>query len=173
MHQWVWLNMHCYSWICLNILENVWINCSNYARVLNMPDHLMFDWLLKMPPVLNKVGFWIWHGCICKRYAEFRVSDYDSINLNNPWVCLNMPYCPSICLNMTDYCWIPSICLNKLFWLCQSSFLFDYNDVKAFKVFKWTDGYIFKCETTKMKLAKSIRKIIFLCNVIFYEILVI
>ena len=36
-------------------------------------------------------------------------------------------------------------------------FLFDYNDVRAFEVFKWTAGCIFKCETTKMKLAKNIK----------------
>ena len=33
---WVWQNMHQYLWICLNILEYAWINCSDYARALNM-----------------------------------------------------------------------------------------------------------------------------------------
>ena len=37
---WVRLNIHQYAWICLNILENVWINCSDYARALNMHNHL-------------------------------------------------------------------------------------------------------------------------------------
>ena len=32
------------------------------------------------------------------------VSDYGSIRLNNAWICLNMPECPSICLDMTEYC---------------------------------------------------------------------
>ena len=37
---WVWLNKHQYLWICVNILRNTWINCSDYARALNMHDHL-------------------------------------------------------------------------------------------------------------------------------------
>ena len=37
---WVWLNMHQYTWICLNILGNGWINCSDYARALNLYVHL-------------------------------------------------------------------------------------------------------------------------------------
>ena len=36
-------------------------------------------------------------------------------------------------------------------------FLFDYNDIRAFKVFKWTAGCIFYCETTKMRLAKILK----------------
>ena len=28
-----------YPWICLNILENAWINCSDYVRILNVYDH--------------------------------------------------------------------------------------------------------------------------------------
>ena len=35
-HLWVWLNMHQYPWVCIHILENTWINCSVYARALNM-----------------------------------------------------------------------------------------------------------------------------------------
>ena len=31
-----WLHMHQYPWICLNNLENAWINYSGYARALNM-----------------------------------------------------------------------------------------------------------------------------------------
>ena len=36
-------------------------------------------------------------------------------------------------------------------------FLFDYNDVRSFEVFKWTAGCVFKCEITKMNLAKTIK----------------
>ena len=36
----VWLNVYQYPWICLNILENAWMNCSDYARTVNMGDHL-------------------------------------------------------------------------------------------------------------------------------------
>ena len=37
---WVWLNMHQYSWICLNVFENIKANCSHHARALNMHEHL-------------------------------------------------------------------------------------------------------------------------------------
>ena len=37
---WMWLNMHRYPWISVDILENTWINCSEYVRTLNMLDHL-------------------------------------------------------------------------------------------------------------------------------------
>ena len=37
---WLWLNMHQYPWISLNILENAWVNnCSDYARILKVQDH--------------------------------------------------------------------------------------------------------------------------------------
>ena len=65
VHLWVWLNMHQYPWICLNILL---CQGSEYAG-----SSYMFDKLLKIPRVLNKPGFWMWHGCICKSYAEFQV----------------------------------------------------------------------------------------------------
>ena len=53
----------------------------------------MFDRILKMPPVLNSLLFWIWKGCLCKRYTEFRIClimapytsimpEYASIRLN-------------------------------------------------------------------------------------------
>ena len=40
VHLWVWLDMHQYPYICLNIFENAWINCSDYAMALNIHDHL-------------------------------------------------------------------------------------------------------------------------------------
>ena len=33
---WVCLNVHQYPSICLNMLENAWINSSDYARILNI-----------------------------------------------------------------------------------------------------------------------------------------
>ena len=43
---WTWLNiglnMAEYCWMSLNMSGNAWINCSDYASVLNMPE------------------FWIW-----------------------------------------------------------------------------------------------------------------
>ena len=44
----VWLNMHQYPWISLNILGNAWVNCSGYAW-----SSYMFDRFLKMPWALN------------------------------------------------------------------------------------------------------------------------
>ena len=73
------LNIPNYHWKCLNKL--FWLyQGSGYA----WPSY-MFNRLLKMPQVLHVPGFWIWHSCICKGYAEF---DYTSICLNNPWICL-------------------------------------------------------------------------------------
>ena len=101
---WVLLNMHQYSWIYLNILKNAWINCSGpkYA----WPSY-MFNRPFKRPLFLNKPGFWIWHGSICKGYTEFRI-------------CLNMApnasvmsEFSSICLNITEYAWI---WLNIVTW---------------------------------------------------------
>ena len=56
-------------------------------------------------------------------------------------------------------------------------FVSDYNDTRAFKIFKCTVSCVFKCETTKMKLAKNTQKSGFLSknvfgNIIFYQILV-
>ena len=63
----------------------------------------MFDRLLKMPLVLNKPGFWIWHGCICKDYADFLICLimvlYASIMPEYAWICLNT-------LNVPQYNWI-------------------------------------------------------------------
>ena len=118
------------GWICINISEYLWIilwkslnklfwlcQGSEYAR-----SSYMFDRLLKMPRVLNKPGFCIWHGCISKGYAEF------GIWLHTPQLCpnipeftllsLNSPENNWIFLNFTEYVWK---CLNKLLWLCQGS----------------------------------------------------
>ena len=87
-------------------MPGLWICMSSYR----------FDRLLKMPPVLNKPGFWIWHGCIYKGYAEFRIylimasytsitPEYTSIWPNTPqytWTWLNIPECPWI----YEYTWI-------------------------------------------------------------------
>ena len=104
-----------YPWKCLNKLFCL-CQGSEYAW-----SSYMFDRLLKMPQTLNKLGFWIRHSCICKRYAEFRMSDYGSIHLNNSWICLIMPYRPSICLNMTDYCWM-SLNMPENAWISCSDY---------------------------------------------------
>ena len=104
-----------YPWKCLNKLFCL-CQGSEYAW-----SSYMFDRLLKMPQTLNKLGFRIRHSCICKRYVEFWMSDYGSIHLNNPWICLIMPYRPSICLNMTDYCWM-SLNMPENAWISCSDY---------------------------------------------------
>ena len=83
-HLWVWMNIHQYPWICLNIFESGFVQSS-----------YMFDRLLKMPRVLNKAEFWIWHGCIWKGYAEFQLclimAPYASIMPEYLSICLNIP----------------------------------------------------------------------------------
>ena len=111
------LNMPKYSWKRLNKL--FWLcQSSEYAC-----SSYMFGRLLKMPPVLNKPGFWIWYACICKGYAEFRIhlimAPYASITPEYAWTWLNIPECSW----MYEY---PRICLNKLFWLCQG---FEYTAI--------------------------------------------
>ena len=110
-YPWKWLNK--LFWLC----QGSEYACSSY----------MFGRLLKMPPVLDKPGFW--YGTIV--YARVTESseyvclapyasvtpEYGSIFLNLPqyaWTWLNIPECPW----MYEYPWI---CLNKLLWLCQGS----------------------------------------------------
>ena len=78
----------------------------NQVTFFDFWSSYMFEKLLKMLWVLNNQGFWIWHGCVFKRYAEFRMSYYGSTCLNNAYVYLNMSKCPSVCLSMAEYCWI-------------------------------------------------------------------
>ena len=56
---------------------------------------MTFDRVLKMPTVLNKPEFWIWHGCIRKGYTVFRIglitALYASIIPEYALMSLNMP----------------------------------------------------------------------------------
>ena len=74
-------------WICLIILH-VWealeyASGSKYARILNMA-------LLYMQGLYGVLNF----------------PEYGSICLNNAWICLDMPWCPSIWLTMAEYWWM-------------------------------------------------------------------
>ena len=96
---WVWLNMHQYPWICLNILANAWINCSDYARALNIHDQwssYRFDRLFKMPRALNKTGFCKWHNYL----RVTQSSKYIWIFLIMAPYTLLMPKYASISLNI-------------------------------------------------------------------------
>ena len=104
------LNIPKYSRKCFNKL--FWLRLgSEYAW-----SSYMLERLLKMSLVLNKPGFWIWHGHICKGYAEFRIClimapnaslmpEYASVYLNIPqyaWTWLNIAECPWIYLKMPE-----------------------------------------------------------------------
>ena len=98
------LNMPKYPWKCLKKL--FWLcQGSEYAW-----SSYMFDRLLKVPPILNKRVFWIWHGCICKGYVEFQicliVDPYTSIMPEYAWICLNMAQYCWMSLNMPENTWI-------------------------------------------------------------------
>ena len=63
VHLWMWQNMHQYPWMSLNILENAWINCSDYARTLTMLDH-----------VSCSTGFWR-----CLGFKMCQSSEYGTV----------------------------------------------------------------------------------------------
>ena len=67
-----------------------------YARALKYGwSSYMFERLLKMPWVLRKPWFSIWHGCICEGYVEFQIclimAPYASIMPEYASLCLNVP----------------------------------------------------------------------------------
>ena len=84
--------MHQYPELSLNIFENAWINCSDYANELNVPDHLIvwqaFEDALdsKHARVLNMAQLYMQGLNIV-----LNMSEYGSICHNNAWICLSMP----------------------------------------------------------------------------------
>ena len=88
--EYAWISQ--YPGICLNILENAWMNYYDYARSLNKYDHLNFQQDLenalgsKWAKVLNIARLYI-QGL--RRIPN--MSDYGSIRLKNAWICLNKP----------------------------------------------------------------------------------
>ena len=96
------LNMPKYSWKCLNKFLQL-CHCSEYEW-----SSYMFDRLLMISVVLNKLGFWIWHGCMCKGYAEFQIC-----LIMAPNVSIILREYASISLNARQYAWQ---WLKKLFW---------------------------------------------------------
>ena len=59
----------------------------------------MFDRILKISLVPKKAGFWIWRGCICKGYLEFRI-----FLIRVPYTS-RIPKYASKCLNVPQYAW--------------------------------------------------------------------
>ena len=115
------MNFHQYPWIFQNILESVWINSSDYARTLNMHDHLTCS-----------TGFWksLWfqksqgseYGTVVYARATWS-SEYFWLEFHMPHGYLNMPLNALMSLNMREHGRIllnlPELarkCLNKLLW---------------------------------------------------------
>ena len=118
------LNMPEHDRILLNVpeyAENAWINCSDYARVLNMPQYSYNN--------NYYIRIFVCLICISRRSATI-LSFFNTIK---------------------------NIRIKK-----ASKFLISYSSClqwrQTFQVFKWTAGCIFKCETTKMKLGRNIKK---------------
>ena len=59
----------------------------------------------------NKPGFWIWHGCICKGYAEYQIC-----LIMAPYALLPAPEYASICLKMAELCWM-SLNMSENAWI--------------------------------------------------------
>ena len=111
-----------YALISLNVLKYLWKRLNKLLWLYQSSEYswssYMFNTLLKMAPVLNKPGFWLWHGCICKSYAEFQMC-----LIMAPYVSIMLEYA-SVYLIMTDYCWISlNICKNV--WI----YCFEYTSV--------------------------------------------
>ena len=91
------------SWKCLNKL--FWLcQGSGYAW-----SSYMFDKLLNMPPVLNKPGFWIWHGLYMqglRRVPNMSImAPYASIIPEYALMLLNMPDHGWMLLNVPEHAW--------------------------------------------------------------------
>ena len=109
---WVWLSMHQDLWICLNILESAWTNCSDYANALKMHDHITCStdfWRCLMFQITqaSEIGTVVYAMVTQK-------SEYVWVCMsNNSWICLNNP---SICLNVTVYCRM-SLNMSENIWI--------------------------------------------------------
>ena len=85
-----------YAWKCLN---NLFRLCQGTEYTWSS---YKFDLLLKMPPVLNKTGFWIWQG-----YTEFLIcqimAPYTSVMTEYASVCFNVSHYAWTWLNIAEY----------------------------------------------------------------------
>ena len=80
----------------------------------------------KMPRVVNKPGFWIWHACLCKDYAKFQIylvmAPYDSIMPEYASVCLNIAEYSGSSLNMPENAWINCFDYARVLNILRSSY---------------------------------------------------
>ena len=113
---WVWMNMHQYIWISLNVLEM--LACySDYAPALWVCLVILHVWQAFEDAL----------GSECVRSLNMtrlymqglhRVLHMSEHTSKYAWICLNVRQYAWTWLDITEY---PLICLNKLFWLCQGS----------------------------------------------------
>ena len=109
------LKMPKYPWKCLNKL--FWL-CQGSD---NGWSSYMFNRLLKMFWVLNKPGSEYGTVVYARVTQSSNMSDYDSILPYNAWICLNMPQCCSIFLNMISYYWM-SLNMPENVWINCSNY---------------------------------------------------
>ena len=71
------------------------------------------------------VGFWIWHGCICRGYTEFWISQnmtqYAIIMPEYASICLNVPQYALKRLNIVECCW-RSLNISENAWVKYSDY---------------------------------------------------
>ena len=101
---WVWLKLHKNPWIYLNIPENVWINCFDYARALDMHDHLKYSTgFLRYLGLLKYQGSeygTIVYGRVTQKYLI--MASYASVLFEYTTICLNIPQYAWTLLNVSE-----------------------------------------------------------------------
>ena len=102
---WVWLNMY-----SLNMPKYPWKYLTKLLCLCQGSEYAwssyLFDRLLKMPPVLNKPGFWTWSVGICKVLCRVTMAPYASVTPEYPSICLNVPQYAWTWLNVAECTWI-------------------------------------------------------------------
>ena len=69
-------------------------------------ENLIHRWI-QLGPFFPKSEYFFLFSENCRGVpVAYESSEYESVCLNNAWICLNMSYCPSICLNVAEYCWM-------------------------------------------------------------------
>ena len=108
-YAWIYLNNAEYDWICQHIPEKK-KQSAEYAKILNKSDplhsirslHELLSSYFRAFISKIKILFldfqkeqgrhpYEYGTIVCEGYAEFRISDYGTMQLNNAWTCLNMP----------------------------------------------------------------------------------
>ena len=105
-----------YAWIWLN---NVWIKCFVYGRVLNISGQSLTRFW--MPSVPNMSGIGILRSCEYARVTQgsenaWRSCEYAITMSQHAWIRLNTA--GWIRLNIPEYIWINKVLNMPEFWMC-------------------------------------------------------